>query len=156
MVKKTKSAKSLFTRNNSTNNFKITPRDIDIIRSVFSLRFLSSEQITAITGGSRQGISRRLNLLFHNGWLDRPKLQLLLPTRKLGKTNRPLLYALGNKGAEFLSAEMGQPINSIKWTNKNNRLSDGFFMEHSLLIAEIMVAIQLACRKVKGASRIPI
>jgi hypothetical protein len=54
----------------------LTERDIDIIAHVARHRFLRSDHVAALVGGSQQRILRRLRLLFDNGYLDRPTAQL--------------------------------------------------------------------------------
>jgi hypothetical protein len=77
----------------------ITPRDQRILRHVRRHRFLNSEQILRLIGGSRAAVLRRLHLLFHHGYLDRPKAQIRHFEPKL---NRPLVYALAKKGTRHL------------------------------------------------------
>lgn len=129
--------------------FKVTDRDLEIVHYVYQHRFLTSDQITALTGGSQQGVSRRLNLLFHAGWLDRPRAQLLMPDRLDKRCNHAMIYALGNNGAKYLSGELDLPLSTVNWTAKNSGLKNGFFFEHTLWVAEFMVMVRLACRKEK-------
>ena len=133
-----------------TAPFKVTDRDLEIVHYVYQHRFLTSEQITALTGGSQQGITRRLNLLFHAGWLDRPRAQLLIPDRLDRRCNHAMIYALGNNGAKYLSGDLDLPLSTVNWTAKNSGLKNGFFFEHTLLVSEFMVMVRLACRKEKG------
>lgn len=142
--------KSRYQRVTPAKPFKITQRDLEIVRQVYRYRFLTSDQIAALLGGSKQGVSRRLNLLFHSGWLDRPRSQLLLPERVDARCNHSMVYALGMLGAKFLSTELDMPLTSINWTAKNKELKSGIFMEHTLLVAEFMIMVQLACKKVDG------
>ena len=51
---------------------QITERDTDIIKLVYKNRFLNSDHITNLIGDSRRVILKRLNLLYHTGFLDRP------------------------------------------------------------------------------------
>ena len=142
--------RSRYERVEPATPFKITSRDLAIVRSVYQHRFLTSVQITAIDGGSKQGVSRRLNLLFHSGWLDRPRSQLLMPERINARCNHSMIYALGNIGAKYLSAELDLPISTVNWTAKNNELKSGFFLEHTLMVAQFMILVRLACRRMRG------
>lgn len=130
--------------------FKITERDLEIVHCVYQHRFLTSDQIAAVMGGSKQGVTRRLNLLFHAGWLDRPRAQLLIPDRLDRNCNHAMIYALGNNGAKYLSDKLDLPLSTINWAAKNKGLKNGFFFEHTLLVAEFMIMVRLACRKIKG------
>ena len=129
----------------SSIGLKLTARDIEILKLVYRNRFLSSEYIIALLGHNRKSILRRLYLLFHAGYLDRPKAQIVAC-----ENNSAMVYALGNRGAEVLAGEYGDAaIAKVNWTEKNKN-SKGMFLEHTLMVAEILTVIQLACRKVRG------
>jgi hypothetical protein len=79
----------------------IQPRDLEIIKLVYDYRFLNSDQIKYLVAGSGQVILRRLQKLFHHGFLDRPLQQFSYPG------NQKMIYALGNSGATILASEYG-------------------------------------------------
>jgi hypothetical protein len=122
-------------------NITVNPRDIEILKQVYRHRFLSSEHITALTEGSQQNITRRLRLLYHGGYLDRPKEQV-------GHWiySQRIVYGLGNKGADLLAAVLDLPRSKIDWTSKN-REAGTVFLNHTLMIANFMVCLELACRQ---------
>lgn len=150
MLQLSKIRRSRYERVKPARPFKVTGRDLEIVRFVYQYRFLTSDQITALTGGSKQGVSRRLNLLFHSGWLDRPRSQLLIPDRIGARCNHSMIYALGKIGAKYLSAELDLSLSTVNWTAKNNELKSGFFLEHTLMVAQFMIKVQLACKKARG------
>lgn len=117
---------------------KLTPRDLQILRAVQRHRLLRSTHLIALLDGSRQTTLRRLQLLFHHGYLDRPAAQL----DWYAHGSEPLVYALGNHGAAVLAAggEGGAP----RW-DKNRNVSRQF-LRHTLAVAEVMVAFEVACR----------
>src|SRR4029077_11756109 len=84
---------------------------------------------------------RRLQLLFHHGYLDRAPMQLDWYTRG----SEPLVYALGNPGAEVLETEGELRRGGIRWDTKNRNLSR-VFLHHTLAVSEVMVAFEVACR----------
>jgi len=47
----------------------LTPRDAEIVRLVARHRFLRSTHIISLAGGSPQQLLRRMQLLFHHGYL---------------------------------------------------------------------------------------
>src|SRR5437870_5005325 len=55
--------------------FRITERDIAMLRAIGQFRFLSSQQVQRIVGGSERGVRNRLRNLFAHGYLDRPHHQ---------------------------------------------------------------------------------
>jgi len=122
---------------------QLTERDRDLIRLVHRHRFIRSRQIVALVGGSEQQVIRRLQLLFHHGYLERPRTQLQYVERG---GSRPIAYGLGKKGGELLRCELGLSVNSDAWSEKNTTVGR-MFLEHTLLVSEIMVSLELACRK---------
>jgi hypothetical protein len=57
-----------------------------------------------------------------------------------------MVYGLGNKGAALLNRERGNQVVRIRWGEKN-RAVGRIFLEHALLVSDVMVALELACRK---------
>ena len=119
----------------------INDRDIQILKKVYQHRFLSSEHIIVLIEGSQQNIVRRLGLLFHAGYLDRPKEQ----TGHWVYSKR-IIYGLGNKGADLLASILDLPRSKIDWTTKN-REAGTVFLDHTVMIANFMVCLELACRQ---------
>lgn len=120
----------------------LTERDRQIMRYVFRHRFLRSTHIVALVGGSRQQTLRRLQRLYHHGFLDRPRAQIDYYRRG----SQAMVYGLGNKGMTLLEQEDGIPQRKLDWTAQN-RTATRFFMEHTLAVAEAMVALECNCRK---------
>jgi len=56
-----------------------------------------------------------------------------------------MVYGLGNKGATLLKDEIGIPFHHLRWSEKN-RAVGRVFLEHALLVSDMMVTIELACR----------
>jgi hypothetical protein len=128
----------------------LTSRDLEILRAVYHHRLLRSTHLVALSGGSVQATLRRLQLLFHHSYLDRPPMQLDWYARG----SEPMVYALGNRGAEILEAEGQVKRGDIRWDTKNRNLSR-IFLHHKLAVAEVMVAFEVACRSRKGVQFIP-
>lgn len=116
----------------------LTERDHHIIRLVDRHRFLHSQQIIMLVGDKPQQLLRRLQLLYHHGYLERPRAQLEYFHQG---GSRPMVYGLGDKGATLLKRKRG-----VRWSTKNSSVGR-MFLEHALLVSEVMVAIELACRK---------
>jgi hypothetical protein len=124
---------------------QLTERDHDIIRLVHRHRFLRSPQIVALIGDSSQQLLRRLQLLYHHGYLERPRAQI--DYYHQGGT-RSLIYGLGNKGGAFLQRELGVALSKLSWGEKNRAIR-GMFLEHAILVSDVMVALELACRETR-------
>lgn len=122
--------------------FQLTGRDLAILAHVARHRFLSSEHLAALDGGSRQNLLRCLRVLFDHGYLDRPYAQLAhMPVTG----PRPMVYGLGRHGAQVLAAHGPALPAGTDWTERNKR-AGAKFIEHTLAIAEFMVGLELACR----------
>lgn len=122
---------------------QLTERDRDIIRLVHRHRFLRSNQIVALMGGSEQQVVRRLQVLFHHGYLERPRAQIQYYERG---GSRSIAYGLGSKGGALLRHELGLAVDSDSWGEKNHAVGR-VFLEHALLVSDVMVSLELACRK---------
>lgn len=118
-------------------------RDWQIIRLVHRHRFLRSDHIASFVGGSQQRIVRRLQLLFHHGYLERPHAQLESYYRP---GSRAIVYGLGNMGEKLLRQEFGISIFPAS-CSEQNRAVGRTLLDHTLLVADVMVALELACRK---------
>ena len=115
---------------------RLTERDRKIIRLIHRHRFLRSHQIFALIGGSAQNLSRRLQWLFHHGYLERPRAQLQYYERH-GSQN--IVYGLGNKSGSLLQ------LNPASWGEKNRAIGR-MYLAHALLVSDVMVSLELACR----------
>lgn len=131
-----------FKRTVAVAPIQLTTRDQQIIRKVHRNRFLRSSHIVALIGGSSQPVIRRLQLLYHHGFLERPRAQLDY-YHKGG--SRHIVYGLGTKGAAVLQCEFRSAF-QVRWGEKNCSVGR-IFLKHALLVSDVMVAIELACRK---------
>lgn len=122
---------------------QLTERDRKIIRLIHRHRFLRSHHIVTLLDGSQQQLLRRLNLLYHHGYLERPRAQLQYYERGGSKS---IAYGLGNKGGTLLRQAHGMEISSVSWDEKNHEIGR-VYLEHTLLVSDVMVTVELACRK---------
>jgi hypothetical protein len=111
-------------------------RDHEIIRVVSQHRVISSDDLQLLVSGSNQTILRRLQKLFHHGYLDRPRSQ-----RQPGYGGR-MVYALGQKGAELLAKESGRRP-TADWSEKNRQLGASY-LEHALMVSRFQAALRFA------------
>ena len=118
-------------------SFALQPRDVAIVRLVSEFRVISSDDLRLLLPGSDQGILRRLQRLFHHGYLDRPRSQ-----RQRG--NSPMVYALGQRGAELVAETAGHRPR-IDWTEKNRQLQTRH-LEHALMVSRFRVALSHAAQ----------
>src|ERR1043165_1446648 len=132
-----------FKRSSAIAPLHLTERDRQIIRLIHRHRFLRSSQILTLVGGSGQQILRRLWLLYHHGYLERPRMQLEYFTQGGG---RHIVYGLGNKSRTLLKPKGEADFHELRWVEKNGSVGR-VFLEHALFVSDMMVAIEVACRE---------
>lgn len=99
-----------FKRVSNIRAIELTDRDREILRQVHRRRFLRSTHLVALLGGSRQHMLRRLQLLYHHGFLERPRAQI---DYFHNGGSRTIAYGLGNKGAAWLKRELSLPFHGL-------------------------------------------
>ena len=132
-----------FQRAPGVARIQLTERDREILQQVHRHRFLRSSHLVSLIGGSRQHVLRRLQSLYHHGYLERPRAQIDYFHQG---GSRAIAYGLGIKGAALLKRELSLPFHRLDWGAKN-RDTGRVFLEHALLISDIMVELELACRR---------
>jgi len=88
-----------------------------------------------LVGGSAQHVLRRLQRLFHHGYLDRPRAQLRYFSED---GSRPLVYALTSKSGRALP-EGRSPART------DNRTVKQLYLDHTFAVADVVIAFVLAC-----------
>lgn len=132
-----------FRRSEEPPTFQLTDRDVEIVHQVARHRFLRSTHISQLLDASHKKICERLTLLYHAGYLDRPRLQLEYHVR--GGGSAPYVYAMGNQGARLLKECHGVDQTGVDWTRKNRDSSRNFLL-HTLAVADFRVTLVVACR----------
>jgi hypothetical protein len=131
-----------FERRQAPAPFQLTERDLKILSQVARHRFLSSQHLAKLDGGSGQNLLRCLRILFDHQYLDRPYSQLAhVPV----SGPRPMVYGLGRRGAQALR-DHSVHVDASDWTERNKR-AGAKFIEHTLAIADFMVELEIACRE---------
>jgi hypothetical protein len=156
--------------------FRLTERDRELLRVIFAYRFITADMLQdlappvtltenqqkaldkliaakkekATTAGSataerpqrtRREILRRLQMLFHHGYVQRRKIS----------DHDPIVYSLGNKGADLLTLHYGVDRMKIDWTTKNREAGERY-MRHGMMVSRFRHALELALRKSPGAA----
>ena len=135
-----------FKRAPSVAPIQLTDRDREIIRLVNRYRFLRSSHIVVLLDCGSQPILRRLQMLYHHGFLERPLAQIDYYHQG---GSRQIVYGLGNKGAQVVKSQKGVSSRGPRLGEKNRSVGRMFF-EHALLVSDTMVALELGCRKMEG------
>lgn len=119
----------------------ITDRDHEILQAIFRHRFLRSSHIAALVPGSGQQILRRLQRLFHHGYVTRPRCQLDYFHRE---GSSAIVYGISNKGARVVyvrAPDLDPKHSRTDWTEKNNAVRQ-LYLRHTLFVSDIMVAME--------------
>ena len=132
-----------FKRSPGVAPFQLTERDREIIRHIHRHRFLRSSHICSLIPGSSQQLLRRLKLLYHHGYLERPRIQLEYYHEG---GSHEFVYGLSGRGASLIRAEIGCEPGTLLWDTENGSIGR-VFLKHALLVSDVMVAIELACRE---------
>jgi hypothetical protein len=132
-----------FHRSEVVPPFQLTERDVEIARQVARHRFLRSTHISLLLEAPHKKICERLTLLYHAGYLDRPRSQLEYHVRNGGSA--PYVYGLGNRGARLLKGSNEFGPTGVDWARKNRDTTHQFLL-HALSIADFRVALAVACR----------
>ena len=107
------------------------------ISTVFCVR----RTLPCFVSGSRHTVLRRLQLLYHHGYLERPRCQI---DYYHAGGSREIAYGLGSQGAAALRQEGASIRND--WGEKN-RAVKRVFLEHALMVSDFMVAVETSCRE---------
>ena len=136
-----------FTRDvKAMRSMEITPRDKEIIRQVGRFHFLRSTQILQLVDGAPAQMVRRLQALYHHGWLDRPRCQIDY-FHKGG--SRPMVYGLGSRGVAMLRREYDIPFSKMVWGRGGSDVGR-VFLDHASMVAEVMISIEKTCEQTTG------
>src|SRR5262245_35830239 len=119
--------------------FRLTERDLDVIRLVHDYRYVTNDHVRALIPGSAQQLTRRLRALFDHQYIDRLK-PLSAHLQRLPDSTYYL--ALGPKGAELLRAVL--PASDVYWRPKHNLRTEDF-IEHEAMVADFRITLELAC-----------
>jgi hypothetical protein len=135
-----------FERAKAPPQFKIVKTDLKILQSLADYRFLDTSHILALHSEvPKRTVQRRLQTLFHAGYLERPVFQF-----PQYKGSRDIIYTLGKKGVELLFPDDATKVN---WA-KRNKETKPFFLWHSLMVSDFRVILTLALRKKKKSKLI--
>lgn len=118
------------------NQIPISERDALLVRTVYSYRFLTSEQAARLFSWSEQLSNLYLGQLAETGYLaaiKRPTLQPLTVQ---------VVYALDQRGANLLASLSGVDRKQIRWRKYHNQVKL-LFLEHRLAVNDFRIALVL-------------
>lgn len=124
---------------------RLTQRDTQVILGIYSYRVMTAHQIEALyfasnqpdTRSRRSACQRRLQMLYHHGYLERISRPVIL-----GEGRSVFVYALDKRGAEVVAIELGIDRQAIGWKPKQNMLG-ALFLEHLLITKEVRSVVEI-------------
>lgn len=135
-MKKNVARRPRFKRITLSEPIRLTDRDKAILSAVRKHLLLTTGQILSLVPGSRQNIVRRLQRLYHAGFLDRPRAQLAL--RYSGEISE-FVYAPTRKGVALVEDATG--------SGKEFRPVSALVMSHTLAVAEALISIEQTSKR---------
>ncbi|HZM20682.1 MAG TPA: replication-relaxation family protein [Anaerolineales bacterium] len=90
---------------------------------------------------TKREILRRLQVLYHAGFVQRKKLS----------DRDPIVYSLGNMGHDELTLFHGIDRQQINWTTKNREAGENY-IRHTLMVSRFRHAVALALRDIPGVT----
>lgn len=123
--------------------FRLTDRDISIIRTIYEYRVLTRFHIEALLfpPGATSRCILRLGLLHQHGYLDRQE-----QASKPSEGRKPYLYLLTEKAAHKLAEVLDCERGDIAWRPADNQLKQ-LFLDHLLQTQDVHVAVAVSARE---------
>jgi Replication-relaxation len=143
--------------------FRLTDRDRESLKIIFENRWITADmlqdllspvpltqrqqealgRLRAVKKASAAGppqrikreIRRRLQLMYHHGYVQRHKLA----------DGEPIAYTLGNKGADDLTLYYGIDRKEIDWTTRSRESSERY-IQHTLMVTRFRHALEVSLR----------
>jgi len=124
---------------------EIQPKDLDIIRLVYSYRFIRTDQLVALTPGDRSSLEKRLRKLWEHRFLERYFLPVVNGREPL---TRRAIYSLDYRGGNPLIKNDKADPSHIKHILRNNK-PEYSYVEHQLMGGQFRATLSLALAKSK-------
>lgn len=130
--------RSRFRRDPQPNSLtRIQRRDIEILRSLYDYRFLTTSQVESLFFNTRKRAERGLRKLYDAGLVDRLFRPVVLGSAEI-------IYALGGYGVNLLAQEMGIDRGEINAMRLKAHSQKSLFLDHFVDINQFRVALTLS------------
>jgi len=117
-----------------------TARDFSILYSLYKYHLLTTHQLVAIHPGNDQNTRWRLRELFDSGLVERfhTKTDMTIPG------SEPVVYALTDRGADWLSQHRPDVERQHARYNERNARRTLLTIPHTLMVSEVMLGFEVA------------
>lgn len=129
-----------FKRTTTDKVLLFTERDFDILYALYKYHVATTHQLAEIHPGSDQKTRWRLRELFDAGLVHRVNTK----TDPTIPGSEPIVYALTDAGANWLSENRSDIDRFPKRYNENNARRTRATIPHSLMVAEVMLRFEQA------------
>lgn len=124
-------------------NFKFKACEREILKTIYEIRIISTDDLTDILGRERSYVQTSLSRLYTNGFLYRIKL-----TKDQGAASNGAVYwMLDRGGALFIAGAYGLTLKTINWNVRNNMIKFEK-LAHAIKIGECVAWLNKAARSV--------
>lgn len=131
-------------RSSAVPRFHLTHRDRQIIARIWYYQLLTSAQIESLLfhssstsyRGLRTQCQRRLQLLFHHGYLTRVQQPLYL-----GEGRKPFIYKLDNRGYTVIRQQFNSPAGIQHRNRPKSKPADPYRLDHDLAVNDTWVML---------------
>jgi hypothetical protein len=133
---------SRYKRKETDKSLWFTARDFSILYALYKYHLLTTHQLVACHAGNAQKTRHRLRELFDAEFVARfhTKTDLTTPG------SDPVVYALTDRGANWLSAHRPDVERLRARYNERNAKRTLLSIPHALLVADVMLAFETASR----------
>jgi len=112
-------------------------RDVEILKTLYDYRFLTTTQVADLFFGSKSKALRRLRQLYDNDFVARIFRPVVVGSAEI-------IYCLDNQGVNVLAQHLGIDREEISWSRRSFTRLKSLFLNHALTVNEFRVAIQVA------------
>ena len=131
---------SRYKRKVTDKSLCFTERDFSILHALYKYQLATTHQLAAIHPGNDQKTRWRLRALFDAGLVERfhTKTDMTIPG------SDPIVYALTDRGADWLSEHRGDVERQRARYNERNARRTLSSIPHVLMVADVMMRFELA------------
>jgi hypothetical protein len=112
-------------------------RDVEILKTLYDYRFLTTTQIADLFFGAKSKALRRLRQLYDNGFVMRIFRPVVVGSAEI-------IYCLDSRGVNVLAQRLGVDREEIDWSRRSFTRVKSLFLDHALEVNQFRVATHLA------------